>query len=267
MAEAVPQKAEPERGVFPCSAYPEAVWRAHAAGGDDAAVAAGALAGARWGVSGLPRSALRRMGGVVDPRSLTVRGVVAVQGAAASGRWPSTTERASVPRVIEEPFAVAHPHDPGVLLGNLGLLRTRPDVDAVVSLNPLGPDEAAVWLPVRDRAEMWLEDTGGANANLHFVLDQAAGAVAELRAEGKRVLLHCAAGQSRTPAVAAHYAARSSGAGIAEALRAAIAATGGHLDNPELARAAAALNGLILRDPAAELFPAGAPLRRDDWPA
>ena len=44
--------------------------------------------------------------------------------------------------------------------------------------------------------------------NLDFVLTDAAAAVAELRDEGRTVLLHCVRAQSRTPAVAAVYGAR-----------------------------------------------------------
>ena len=44
--------------------------------------------------------------------------------------------------------------------------------------------------------------------NLDFVVHQAAETVARLRREGKRVLVHCAAGQSRTPTVSAVYGAR-----------------------------------------------------------
>jgi protein-tyrosine phosphatase len=46
---------------------------------------------------------------------------------------------------------------------------------------------------------VWLVDTPGTNANLHYVLDQAAREVLWLRQDGKRVLLHCQAGQSRPP--------------------------------------------------------------------
>lgn len=41
----------------------------------------------------------------------------------------------------------------------------------------------------------------GANANLAFVLADAARTIADLRAEGKVVAFHCAAAQSRTTAV------------------------------------------------------------------
>ncbi|MFW5417975.1 dual specificity protein phosphatase family protein [Nocardiopsis sp. CNT-189] len=253
---------EPARAVFPCSQLVEAVWRAYAAGGDEAAMYAGAMAGARWGASGVPLQAQRRLTDIVAPRALIARAVVLARGSA-PGAWPeSDGAHTGLHPSIERPFHTPHPHDPGVVLGNLSYLRSAPEVDAVVSLNRLGPGETASWLPARDRVEVWLADAENANLNLHFVLDEAASAVAGLRAEGKRVLLHCAAGQSRTPAVAAHYAALACGADVVQALRSAIIATGGHLDTPALSRAAAALNGVDLPDPAAALFPGGPPPRR-----
>lgn len=54
----------------------------------------------------------------------------------------------------------------------------------------------------------WLIDRDGANPNLHYVLDQAAELLTRLRRDARTVLVHCAAGRSRTPAVAAVYAAR-----------------------------------------------------------
>lgn len=76
------------------------------------------------------------------------------------------------------------------------------DVDAVVSLCRMGQEVVADGV---EHHEVHLIDTIEANAHLrHVVLDTAAGLLA-LRGEGKRVYLHCAAGQSRTPAVAAAY--------------------------------------------------------------
>ena len=51
------------------------------------------------------------------------------------------------------------------------------------------------------------EECGGA-VPLVVAGDRAAATVAALRAEGKKVLLHCVQAQSRTPAVAALYGAR-----------------------------------------------------------
>jgi ADP-ribosyl-[dinitrogen reductase] hydrolase len=74
------------------------------------------------------------------------------------------------------------------------------------------------------------------NPNLEFTIDDAARAVATLRAEGRRVLLHCVHGQSRTPTVAARYAVLC-GLPVAEALAAIAAAVPGARTNPTLRRA------------------------------
>ena len=50
-----------------------------------------------------------------------------------------------------------------------------------------------------------------ANANLDFVLTDTARLIEQLRSEGRTVLLHCVACQSRTPTVAALYGARRQG--------------------------------------------------------
>jgi hypothetical protein len=111
---------------------------------------------------------------------------------------------------------VAHPRDSGLLLGDLGALKSLPaDFDAVVSLCRVGPSDAptvADWLEVR------LIDRAGRNPHLDFVLDDTAGAVERLRNAGRTVLLHCVQAQSRTPTVAALYGMRIAGFGADEAL-------------------------------------------------
>jgi protein-tyrosine phosphatase len=57
------------------------------------------------------------------------------------------------------------------------------------------------------------------NANLDFVLSDTVRLVEQLRTEGRTVLLHCVAAQSRTPAVAAVYGARKQGLSGKAALR------------------------------------------------
>lgn len=95
---------------------------------------------------------------------------------------------------------ITHPHDPGVLLGDAGAV-PKVDVDVVVSMCRMGSEI----LPA-EHIEFWLIDDGpSANANLEFVIDDAARTVQTLRAEGKRVFLHCAEGMSRTPSIAARY--------------------------------------------------------------
>lgn len=79
-----------------------------------------------------------------------------------------------------------------------------PPVDAVVSLCRVGQGPIFSQTDV-EHVRVWLVDREGENANLHYALDQAARQVLRLRKEGKRVFLHCVAGRSRTPAVAAAY--------------------------------------------------------------
>ena len=108
-----------------------------------------------------------------------------------------------------------HPHDPRVLLGGVGRLHPLPaNVDAVVSLCRLGADEVpAPGVAAGDHVEVWLADRAEPDRNPHLdhVLVQAADIVATLRAEGRTVLLHCVQAHSRTPTVAALYAARHLG--------------------------------------------------------
>jgi protein-tyrosine phosphatase len=58
-----------------------------------------------------------------------------------------------------------------------------------------------------------------ANPNLDFVLTDTVRLIEQLRSEGRKVLLHCVACQSRTPTVAALYGARKQGISGVLALR------------------------------------------------
>jgi len=114
---------------------------------------------------------------------------------------------------------VRHPHDDGVWLADVATLRTLPPgVDAVVSLCRLNDDD----LPVDvEQIDIRLIDIEGpdANPNLDFVLTDTVRLIEQLRSEGRRVLLHCVAAQSRTPTVAALYGARRQGVSGKLALR------------------------------------------------
>jgi len=130
---------------------------------------------------------------------------------------------------------VPHPCDDGVILGSLGTDPAVAGADAVVSLCHVGwADFPAV--PPGDHLEIWLAERPGDNNNPHYAVDQAARAVAALRAEGKRVFLHSRTGQSRAPAVAARYAVISAGLDPGAALGQVCAAIGRPPDqvNPEL---------------------------------
>lgn len=187
---------------------------------DTVAAIAGALLGARWGGSALPFAWRRtlhgwpgyRVGDLARLAVLTARG-----GRADDWGWPVVTDPAgqSAAAAGLTPVAIPLPDDPGVVVGNVAGLPAE-NVDAVVSLCRVGRDYAPVGV---EHHEIHLIDEAGANAHLaHVVLDTAAGIVA-LRDEGRRVYLHCAAGQSRSPAVAAAYLHLRFGLSGEEALR------------------------------------------------
>ncbi|MDH6228156.1 ADP-ribosylglycohydrolase family protein [Streptomyces sp. MJP52] len=199
---------DPGKGSFPAQHFRLALEAAVRTGHDTDTVAAiaGALLGARWGCSGIPlawQGKVHGWPGRTGADLVAMAALTACRGADASNGWPSARR---LDATGQTPFAIEHPHDAGVLLGSLATTQEPGgvDVDAVVSLCRTGSG------PVLDgkqaeHVRVWLVDQNGANANLHFVVDQAAREVLRLRQEGKRVLLHCHAGQSRTPAVAAVY--------------------------------------------------------------
>ena len=209
---------DPAAGSFAAQHLGLAVEAAVRAGYDTDTVAAiaGSLLGARWGASAVPLSWRRRVHGWPGhtSRDLVRLGVHAARlsnGSPAddSAGWPGGS------RVPYDDYSgrgalAVHPHDDGVLLGGVDAVRDLPDgVDAVVSLCRLGADEVpARGVDARDHVEVWLVDSNSPADNRHlaYVVDQAARAVAELRADGRTVLLHCVQAQSRTPSVAARYA-------------------------------------------------------------
>jgi protein-tyrosine phosphatase len=114
---------------------------------------------------------------------------------------------------------VQHPHDDGVWLADVAALQgLPPGVDAVVSLCRVTDDDLPVGV---EQIDIRLIDIVGtdANPNLDFVLTDTVRLIEELRNEGRTVLLHCVACQSRTPTVAALYGARKQGINGETALR------------------------------------------------
>lgn len=226
--------------VHRSDSYADAVRRAVLAGWDTDTVAAiaGGLAGARWGASAVPGAWRRVVHGWpgLRGRDLVELAVLAVRGGSTdSTGWP-TIARIGYADWSRRSVLVAHPHDEGVLLGAIDDVEGAP-VDAVVSLCRVGVDQLPAGVDAADRVEIWLIDSPESvqNPNLELVLADAADAVAALRSEGKRVLLHCVQAQSRTPTVAALYAARHLGADFDAALCAVVNALTG----------AAPLSGLI----------------------
>ncbi|WP_328373804.1 ADP-ribosylglycohydrolase family protein (plasmid) [Streptomyces sp. NBC_00445] len=200
----------PAEGSFPAQHFQLALEAAVRAGNDTDTVAAiaGALLGARWGVSAIPlawQQAVHGWPGMTGPDLVRLAVLTARKGFDDADGWPSAS-RAPFPAHAGAAFAVAHPKDDGLLLGNLPLTeyKGRAPLDAVVSLCRVGQAPILSGTDV-EHVRVWIVDKPGANGNLHYVLDQAAREVLRLRCEGKRVLLHCVAGRSRTPAVAAVY--------------------------------------------------------------
>lgn len=214
----------PEDGTFAAQHFQLALEAAVRSGNDTDTVAAiaGALLGARWGCSAIPLAWQHKVHGwpsntgadLVRLAVLTARG-----GRDDADGWPSAP-RLRTPVTSGRAYSAAHPDDPGVILGNLALTAHNgpAPVDAVVSLCRVGSGPILTQTNV-EHIRVWLVDKPGANNNLHFVLDQAAREVLRLRRSGKRVLLHCVAGQSRTPAVAAVYSHLAYGIAPLEALR------------------------------------------------
>ena len=202
---------DPAGGVFRAGHLRLALDAAVRGGGDTDTVAAiaGGLLGAVYGASAVPAEWRRVLHG-----------------------WPGSATRALVAlatRIVkaDKPFSydvdpiipVQHPHDDGVWLGDVATLRALPPgVDAVVSLCrvhdgdlPVGVEQIDVRL---------IDDVGpDANPNLDFVLTDTVRLIEQLRNEGRTVLVHCVAAQSRTPTVAALYGAHRQGISGEAALR------------------------------------------------
>jgi predicted protein tyrosine phosphatase len=202
-------------------------------GGDTDTVAciAGALVGAMWGYSAVPLQWRRRIFGWPGLRDGDLlRLAHAIQhGGFANVRpdvWPHSAQGLYVSWGGTGTVAV-HPHDANVVISGVDAARGKTalpggPVDAVVSLCRVGRDDVTwMGLAADDHVEVRLVDQDGTEANPHLalVMEDAADAVAQFRAEGKRVLLHCVAAQSRTPSVAALYSVRHLGVEPARALR------------------------------------------------
>ncbi|NUL46472.1 ADP-ribosylglycohydrolase family protein [Cellulosimicrobium funkei] len=184
---------------------------------DTVAAIAGSLLGAAYGVPAIPNHWFRMLHGWPGLRARDLIGLGAVLAGRSrlEGRWPAI-ERMDYSQWdgADGAAVVAHPDDPGVLLGPVGALATA-EYDAVVSLCRVGSAEARVE-SAADHAEVWLVD--GTNPYPEFTLQDAAETVLRFREEGKRVLLHCVRMESRTPTVAAYYGALVTGSSRLEAL-------------------------------------------------
>jgi ADP-ribosyl-[dinitrogen reductase] hydrolase len=183
-------------------------------GGDTDTVAAiaGGLMGAGYGGSAVPARWRRVVLGWPNDyraRDLARLAVLTARGGKPDSEgWPTAP---TIPSYAGAPTVITpHPDDPGVLLGAVGAL--RPGVaDAVVSLCRLGRDQAPMTKDPTDHVEVWLVDQDDANNDLPFVLADTASVIRDLSDEGNTIFVHCAHAISRTPVVAAAYAALITG--------------------------------------------------------
>lgn len=191
---------------------------------DTVAAIAGGLLGARWGASAIPLAWQRITHGFPHYNGndlIRLACAIVAEKDGEEGHW-SISRRVNYDHYGDTHLArVRHPLDRGVWLGGVDMLDTTPnDVTAVVTLCRIGYAQRPDWIKERNHIQVWLldEPDEASNRNLDFVLAQAADAVAQLRAEGHTVLLHCVAAHSRTPTVAALYAQRHLGVSMDEAL-------------------------------------------------
>lgn len=207
---------DPASGLHSASHLQLALETAVRAGHDTDTVAAiaGGLLGARWGVSAVPLAWQRDLHGWPGLRYVDLVEL---------GQPPGSDRKVlNFGYLSHLPSTTVHPHDSNVIMGGVNAAAELPaDVDAAVSLCWVNPTHAPPGVSdPRNHVEVWLIDAPNPalNPHLHFVLDQAADMVAQLRSEGRTVFLHCAAGQSRTPTVGAVYASKLRGSAPSDEL-------------------------------------------------
>ena len=175
---------------------------------DTVAAIAGALLGARWGMTAVPTQWRRMLHGWpgITVRELEAMAMMATRGGKTIKHgWPLTEWIDYAATQPIKPALVPHPHDSGVWLSDVTALDHLPaDVDAVVSLCMTGTQQVPAGV---EQVTVRLIDVPEAdsNPNLDFVLLDTARTIAALRDEGKTVVLHCVAAHSRTPTVGIVY--------------------------------------------------------------
>lgn len=175
---------------------------------DTVAAIAGGLLGAYWGASAFPARWRRILHGWPGLRAhdlMALAVLTANRGQPDRQGWP-TIERMNYGGPQRQ-SAVLHPHDAGVILGTIDDLGNVGD--AAVSLCRLGAEQIpADGLDPDQHVEFWLidHDDPAKNPHLDFVLADIARTIADLRAEGHTVLVHCVAAEQRTPTAAVAYA-------------------------------------------------------------
>ncbi len=176
---------------------------------DTVAAIAGALLGARWGMSAVPAGWRRVLHGSPEVKGMELERLaylISHRGKPGKYGWPLVDTIDYRELRYGSPALAPHPYDDGVLLAGATVLDDVPDlVDAAVSLCLTGCEQVD---PRLEHVTFRLMDYAdpAENPNLDFVLLDAARLVRDLRDEGRTVLLHCVAAHSRTPTVGIVYA-------------------------------------------------------------
>ena len=202
----VPELA-PQEDSFPCQHAERAIENAVRCGFDTDTVGAiaGMLAGARWGVSGLPLKWQLLLNGYPG-----LSGWDLIRLADAAITFGTTGQLAKpVPQMPMQPGWVTDAsmevrEASGLVLGGQQILRDG-EFDAVVSLSRIGSEESS--LPAAQHARVWVMDSEDPeqNRNLHYLLRQVSDLLDSWLGEGRRVLLHCVQAQNRTPSFGMAY--------------------------------------------------------------
>ena len=179
---------------------------------DTVAAIAGALLGARYGVSGLRHDWRRQVHGWPGMRGrdlieLALRTV----GASGDDEWPARDYEGRSGAAVEVRASWA----PRLTIGTQAALATTTST-AVVSLSRVG--RAEVRDPER-HVQAWLVDSDepATHNDLAFALHDAADAVQELLNAGETVFLHCVHAHHRTPSVALLHAVKYGGLSVQDA--------------------------------------------------
>lgn len=190
---------------------------------DTVAAIAGSLVGARWGSSAIPASAKALLHGWPGyrARDLSRLAILAVNGGVPDSiGWP--TEKSLIPGYIERGAAYgkvgALSREPNVVLGDIAALeKWRDQCDVIVSLCRVGTEDLGTTANAHEVMLMDYPDRED-NPNLEFVLMDLARSIGRWVDDGKKVFVHCAGANSRTPTVAAAFLAERHGLSGIDAL-------------------------------------------------
>ena len=179
-----------------------ALRRAVAIGDDTDTVAAicGSLAGAAYGVTAVPFAWRRGLAGW--PHGLRTIDLVHLAAQAARGGndaqgWPEVASMLpAYERFVPRGGTYTFNEDANVIFGDVAALADV-EADAFISLCRIGRTDRRA----EDHEVIWLIDRDE-NMDASATLADAADAIAALRAEGRRVFVHCVRAESRTPTVA-----------------------------------------------------------------